>query len=70
MDPRVLVACWLQVDPGMIDLLWVGPNQMITVGPIQVITLTPLRIAVEFGLVALESCGAARPGTARQRLLP
>ncbi len=24
----------------MIDLLWVGPNQMITVGPIQVITLT------------------------------
>jgi len=41
MDQRVLAACWLQVDPGMADLLWVGPNQMITVGPIQVITLSP-----------------------------
>jgi hypothetical protein len=39
MDPRVLATCWLQVDPGMTDLLWVGPNQMIPVGPIQVITL-------------------------------
>ena len=26
----------------MVDLLWVGPNQMITVGPIQVITLSPV----------------------------
>jgi hypothetical protein len=40
MDPRVLAACWLQVDPAMVDLLWVGPNQTITVGPIQVITLS------------------------------
>ena len=40
MDPRVIAACWLQVDPALAGLLWVGPNQMVTVGPIQVITPT------------------------------
>ena len=39
MDPRVPAACFLQVDPFLDDLLWVGPNQIVTVGPIQVITL-------------------------------
>jgi hypothetical protein len=47
MDPRVLATCWLQVDPGMTDLLWVGPNQMIPVGPIQVITLMRYQTAYE-----------------------
>src|ERR1700728_536428 len=47
MNPRVLAACWLQVDPGLDDLLWVGPNQMITVGPIQVITLRAERLEQE-----------------------
>jgi hypothetical protein len=53
MDPRVLAACFSQVDPFMANLLWVGPNQIITVGPIQVIT--PMPMSEELGMVQLGS---------------
>ena len=39
MDPRVLAACCVQVDPGPADHLWVAPVQIVTVGPVQVTTL-------------------------------
>jgi hypothetical protein len=70
MDQRVLAACCLQGDPGVLDPARVGPNQIVTVGPIQMTTLTPSTFCVPPLVVdARGNCGGLKGSLRSTRIL-